>query len=220
MGLAYDGEKLWLPIYHGEGLYATLDPATLMWGTTDEREHYKAIASVAGSFQSPGSICFVNGVLWITGSYGDSFGSIDMQTWKVKQLFRRRQRNDEQASQAYSSVAYHGNHLWIAWHWFRYDLPVSQTQRLLKVDPESGKVVAQYPAPAGTRNDVTHGLTWDGTRLWHVKDNRLSSIEPSTGEMTAQYVIRGLKRPSGLAWANGALWISEFGGRVWRLPFK
>jgi len=105
-------------------------------------------------------------------------------------------------------------------NWFRYDLPVSQTELLLKVDPETGQVVCQYPAPGGTRSDGTHGLTWDGTRLWHMKDNQLSSIEPSTGEVTAQYVLNEIKRPSGLAWANNALWIAEFEGKVWRQPFQ
>lgn len=219
MGLAYDGEKFWATIYLGRGRYATLDPATLNWETSQENEHYKVISSVAGAFESPGGICFAKGMLWITGAYGESFGSIDTQTWKVRRLFKGKQREDE-ASQFYSSVAFDGNYLWIVWHWFRYDLPVSQTQLLLKVDPESGKVVGQYPAAGGTRNDGTHGLTWDGSSLWHIKDNRLSSIEPSTGKITAQYVLDKLKRPSGLAWANNALWIAEFEGKVWRLPFR
>jgi hypothetical protein len=222
MGLAYDGEKLWATIYLGRGRYATLDPSTLGWGTdnaNNANDHYNAISSVAGAFESPGAICFGKGSLWIAGAYGESFGSIDRQTWKVERVFTGKQR-EEGASQDYSSMAYDGNYLWIVWHWFRYDLPVSQTQLLLKVDPETGKVVSQYPAPGGTRNDGTHGLTWDGTRLWHMKDNRLSSIEPSTGEVTAQYVLEQIKRPSGLAWANDALWIAEFEGKVWRLPFQ
>ena len=219
MGLAYDGEKLWASIYLGKGRYSTLDPSTLNWATNNEDEHSKVIGSVAGDFQSPGGICFAKDMLWITGAYGRSFGSIDTKTWKVQSLFKGKQREDA-ASQSYSSVACDGNHLWIVWHWFRYDLPVSQTQLLLKVDPASGKVVEQYPAPGGTRNDGTHGLTWDGTKLWHIKDNKLSSIEPSTGVIAAQYAVDEIKRPSGLAWANSALWITEFEGQIWRLPFR
>ncbi len=219
MGLAFDGEKFWATIYLGRGRYATLDPATLTWNTNQEIEHYSAISKVAGLFESPGGLCFAKGRLWITGAYGESFGSIDTQTWKVGEIFKGKQREDN-SSQAYSSIAFDGNHLWIAWHWFRYDLPVSETQLLLKVDPESGKVVGRYPAAGGTRNDATHGLTWDGTSLWHIKDNRLTSVEPSTGKVTAQYLLDPLKRPSGLAWANNALWISEFDGKVWHLPFR
>jgi hypothetical protein len=219
MGLAYDGEKLWATIYLGKGKYATFDPSTLNWSADDQLEHYRAISDVAGAFASPGGIAFSNGTLWIAGAYGESFGSIDKDTWKVKQLFKGKQRVDE-ASQSYSSIACDGNYLWIAWHWFRYDLPISQTQLLLKVDPKTGNVIAQYSTPGGTRNDGTHGLTWDGSRLWHMKDQKLSSIDPFTGEVTAHYLIPGLKRPSGLAWAKDSLWIAEFEGNLWRLPFR
>jgi hypothetical protein len=81
-------------------------------------------------------------------------------------------------------------------------------------------VIEQFPAPPGTPNDGTHALTWDGTTLWHMKDNRLSAIDPATGQITAQYAINGLRRPSGLAWVNNALWIAEFEGKIWRLPFQ
>lgn len=219
MGLAFDGEKLWATVYQGQGRYATLDPATLSWQSDAQNDHYNIIGKVAGRFASSGGLCFVRGKLWISGSYGESFGSIDMQSWKVDQLITGRQRQGE-GTQSYSSIAFDGNHLWIVWHWFRYDLPVSQTQLLLKVDPQTGKVVAEYPVPGGTRSDGTHGLTWDGTRLWHMKDNRLSAIDPTTGAVTAQYVLDGIKRPSGLAWVNQALWIAEFDGKVWQLPFQ
>ncbi len=217
-GFAYDGEKFWVAIYQGRGRYATFDPSTLSWKISDSDEHHKIIREVAGEFQSPGGICFVNGKLWVAGSYGGSFGSIDIQDWKIEHLFKGKQR-DDQASQSYASLAYDGSSLWIAWHWFKYKLSESQTQLLLKVDPETGKVVNEYPLPAGTRNDSTHGLVWDGTRLWHMKDSKLSSIDSSTGMVIAQYTLGQIKRPSGLVWNGEALWIIEFDGKVWRLPF-
>jgi streptogramin lyase len=218
-GLAYDGKKLWATVYHGGGRYATFDPASSVWTISSDEQQHRAITKVSGSFSSPGAISFVNGELWVAGSYGDSFGSIDIQDWKVKRVFKGDQREDNTASQHYSSMAFDGAHLWIAWHWCKYKLPVSETQLLLKIELETGKVVAEYPLPAGTRPDVTHALTWDGSRLWHAKDNRLSSIDPSTGQVTAQYVLPELRRPSGLAWDGQALWIAEFEGKIWRLPF-
>jgi hypothetical protein len=107
-GLAYDGEKFWATIYLGKGRYTTLDPSTLTWETNNESEHYKVISSVAGAFQSPGGICFTERMLWITGAYGESFGSIDTKTWRVHRLFKGKQREDD-ASQFYSSVACDGN---------------------------------------------------------------------------------------------------------------
>jgi hypothetical protein len=220
MGLAYDGHQLWATIYLGRGTYGKLDPDTLEWSTDTNKKHINAIATVAGAFESPGGVCFANGRLWIAGAYGQSFGSINRDSWEIDKLFRGWQQLDpKNASQFYSSIAYDGSNLWIAWHWFRYDQPVSETQRLLKVDPDTGNVVARYSVPAGTRNDGTHGLTWDGARLWHMNDQRLSAIDPSTGLVTAQYLIPDVRRPSGLAWAKDALWIAEFGGRIWRLPF-
>ncbi len=219
MGLAYDGEKLWATIYLGAGRYATLDPLTLNWTVNDDPEHFRIIREVSGAFESPGAVTFANGTLWIAGAYGESFGSIDTKTWRVKQVFKGRQREGP-ASQFYSSIAHDGSYLWIAWHWFRYQLPVSETELLLKVDPENGKVVARYPLPGGRRNDGTHGLTWDGERLWHMKDQKLVSIDRRTGGIIGQYLLEDLCRPSGLAWAHDALWISEFDGKIWRLPFQ
>lgn len=217
-GFAYDGQKFWATLYTGRGRYATLDPSTLGWSVGDDETQHAAIRQAAGTFEAPAGICFMDDRLWVSGAYGDAFGAIDTRDWNVRRLFAGKQRNDS-ASQSYSSLACDGSHVWIAWHWFRYKLPVSETQLLLKVEPETGKVLAEYPLPAGTRKDMTHALAWDGGRLWHAKDSRLSSIDPATGTVTARYTLPQLKRPSGMAWDGEALWIAEFDGKVWRLPF-
>jgi len=219
-GLAYDGQKLWLSVYLNRGRFVTLDPVSLEWIISDDRKANTVIGAVAGSFDSPGGMCFVDGKLWVAGSYGDSFGSINTQTWKVEKVFRGKQRKNERASQSYSSMAYDGTNLWIAWHWFRYDIPTSQTQLLLKIDPATGKVIDQFPAPAGSPPDGTHALTWDGWRLWHAKDQTLTAIDPANGRIISQYKLDQIKRPSGLAWDGKALWIIEFDGKVWRLPLN
>ncbi|HYJ85568.1 MAG TPA: hypothetical protein VEW46_05920 [Pyrinomonadaceae bacterium] len=143
---------------------------------------------------------------------------VDPQTWRAERIFKVKQQ-DHYASQSYASITFDGQYLWMAWHWFNYYIPPGDAQRLLKVDPETGKVAESYPLPPGTANDMTHGLTWDGQQLWHVKDTLLSSIDASNGNITAQYRLPKLSRPSGLAWDGQALWIAEFRGRIWRLPF-
>ena len=226
MGLAYDGENLWATIYLGRGRYATFNPATAVWKISDSDQQHTAIKLVAGAFESPGAICFAKNRLWVGGAYGESFGSIDLQTWQVVNVIKGKFREDT-ASQSYSSMACDGSNVWIAWHWFKYKLPVSETELLLKVDPETGKVIQQYPLPtrnqdgkcSGSRNDGTHGLTWDGVQLWHIKDTLLTAIDPSTGAIRDYFELNQLKRPSGLAWDGNALWISEFDGKIWRLPF-
>jgi hypothetical protein len=217
--IAYDGEKLWVGIYMGHGIYATLDPSSLQWTIGNEKKSRDAISDLSGSFYSPGGLCFINGKLWIGASYGDSFGSVNPHDWKVENKFSVRQR-DGSASQSYAGLAYDGNYLWIAWHWNKYSFPVSQTQVLLKVELKSGLVIAEYPLPPGQPLDSTHGLTFDGSLLWHAKGNRLASIDPATGQVTAEYTLNQIKRVSGLAWDDKGLWISEFNGKIWRLPFK
>ena len=217
-GFAFDGEKFWAALYTGKGRYATLEPATLTWKKSASEEHHKAIGEVAGALQSPGGICFDNGRLWVGGANGESFGSIDLATWKVDRLFPGKQRN-VRASQSYASLACDGNSLWIAWHWFNYWLPDSEVQLLLQVNPETGKVIKKYPLPIGTRNDGTHGLAWDGNLLWHMKGSNLSAIDPASGTVIVRYVLNPIKRASGLAWDGKALWIIEFDGTVWHLPF-
>lgn len=217
-GFAFDGERFWVALYVGRGRYATLDPSTLTWKKSESEEHHKAIREVAGAHQAPGGICFVNGRFWVGGAYGESFGSIDMTTWKIDRLFKGKQRNVP-ASQSYASMACDGNSVWIAWHWFNYTLPDSEVQLLLQVNPETGKVIKEYPLPIGTRSDMTHGLTWDGNVLWHMKSSNLSAIDPATGSEIVRYVLEPVKRASGLAWDGKALWIIEFDGKVWHLPF-
>jgi hypothetical protein len=216
-GFTYDGEKFWAAIYQGGGRYVTLDPLTLQWTVRDDDKQRRAFSKVSGVADSPGSICFVDGKLWVGGGNAQSFGLIDTHDWNVERIFPGKQRAEQDGSQSYSSIAYDGTNLWIAWHWFRYDVPASETQRLLKIDPSTGSTIAEYPLPEGTAPDLAHGLTWDGTQLWHAKDNRLSAIDPHTGSVTAQYKLGEIKRPSGLAWDGRALWIIEFDGKVWRL---
>jgi hypothetical protein len=217
--IVYDGEKLWVIIYHGQGRYATFDPATYGWTASSSNQQQQAIRQVAGLFESPGGLCFANGKLWIAGSYGESFGSIDLATWQVERIFKGK-REDHFASQGYEAMTFDGTHLWMAWHWFNYRLDASKTQLLLKIDPQTGKVIQEFSLPPGTASDGTHGLTWDGKQLWHIKDHLLVAIDPSNGQVTARYNLKSLLRPSGLAWDGTALWIAEFEGRIFRLPFQ
>jgi hypothetical protein len=216
--LAFDGEKIWVMVYNGRGRHARLDPSTLAWETGRERAHEDALAEVSGSFRSPGGACFSGDRLWVGGSYGDSLGYIDTREWKVGRVFKGK-RLDAPGSQSYADLACDGSNVWVAWHRFSCTLPGSETQRLLKLDPETGAAVGEYLLPPGAGADGTHGLTWDGARLWHAKDNRLSAIEPSTGLVAEQHTLPGVRRASGLAWDGGSLWIAEFDGKIWRLLF-
>ncbi len=157
--------------------------------------------------------------LWVGDSYGGSFGSIDRKTGKLVQKVERRHRPDK-ASQSYAGLAHDGKFLWVAWHSFNYQLPKELTQVLIKIEPDSGKVLFEYSLPPGTANDGTHGLAFDGKRLWHAKNQKLSAIDPSNGQVQSQFTLNQLQRPSGMAWDGQALWIAEFSGKLWSLPME
>lgn len=217
-GMAFDGDKFWFSVYLSKGHYATFNPQTEEWKYSDEEKQHSAIRKISQPFASAHGITFVGKTLWLGGSYGESFGSINTETWQVEKHFIGKVRPDLPGSQSYSSLAFDGKNIWAAWQSFVYKLPVAETQQLLKIDVETGKIIGKYPIPAGTRNDGVHGLTFDGTNLWHIKDKKLSAIDLN-GKVLSQFILKDVERPSGLAWDGKSLWIVEFYGKLWKLTF-
>ena len=75
------------------------------------------------------------------------------------------------------------------------------------VEPGSGRVVKRFEglgAQAGT--------AFDGTHIWQLTPTEILRVDPESGE-----VIRRLPAPdvhcSGMAWAEGSLWIGDFDGK-------
>lgn len=48
----------------------------------------------------------------------------------------------------------------------------------------------------------------------------VAQVGTATGQVTAAYRLDEIKRASGLAWVNDSLWIAEFAGQIWQLPFN
>jgi len=218
-GMAYDGEKLWLSISHDKGHYATFNPHNAEWKYSNNESHRKVIREISQPFNSPSGMAFNGKTLWLGGSYGESLGSINLETWQIDKHFTGKLRPDLLNSQVYSSLAYDGKNLWAAWHMFEYKRPVSESQQLLKIDQASGVVLERYPLPAGMRANCSHGLTFDGEMLWHIKEKKLSAID-LRGQVLSQFIVKKLSEPTGLAWDGHFLWIVEFSGKVWKLPLK
>jgi hypothetical protein len=218
-GMAFDGEKLWFSVYLSKGHYATYNPKNQEWQYSNDNHHHKLIREISEPFGSTSGITFADKTLWFGGSYGESFGSINTETWKIEKHFAQEVKPNVPGSQSYSSFAYDGVNLWVAWHWLSYKLPDSETQQLLKIDTETGKILEKFPLPAGSKPDMVHGLTFDGEHLWHIKDKKLSKLDRN-GVLTAQFILQEMYRPSGLAWDGESLWIVEFSGKLWKIPFK
>lgn len=76
--------------------------------------------------------------------------------------------------------------------------------RLLAFDPASGEVVRtlEHAGDAGT--------AFDGTHLYQIAEARIDKIDPATGAVLASIPAPGQGRDSGLAWAEGSLWVGQY----------
>jgi len=94
-----------------------------------------------------------------------------------------------------TGLAWDGRHLWNA------DIG---TNRIYKIDPESGQVIHSLPGPAGA---TINGLTWDGEFLW-CSDNandRLCRLNTNDSSLAAVIPL-ATTNPRGVAWDGQFLW--------------
>jgi hypothetical protein len=219
-GIAFDGKRIWFALYAAKGMYATYDPDAKKWDTTQDEKLRASIAQVTGRFISPGGIAFVDGKMWLASAYGESFGSIDVKYPAIVVAYNRLQDPSLTGGQSYADLAYDGTNIWIVWHASYYKNDGTKTHLLLKIDKDTGDTLAEYPVRSRTNpGDGAEGLAWDGHSLWHAKGNFLTEYDRN-GTTRRQFALDKVNRPSGLAWDGSSLWIAEFGGKLWRLPFK
>jgi len=93
-------------------------------------------------------------------------------------------------------VTFDGEHVWFA-----------SGDRLHALDPVSGRTTR-------TLNVAAHaGTAFDGRHLYQLAEDRIQRIDPATGEVISTVPAPANGAVSGMAWAEGVLWIGEFGGR-------
>jgi glutamine cyclotransferase len=79
--------------------------------------------------------------------------------------------------------------------------------KLLAFDPASG-------APARTLERACDaGTAFDGKYLYQIAEARIDKIDPASGEVVASIPAPGQGRDSGLAWAEGSLWVGQYRDR-------
>lgn len=92
-------------------------------------------------------------------------------------------------------VSYDGTSVWIA-----------AGDTLKAVNPASGATVRSLDIPAHA------GTAFDGRYLYQISGDRIQKVDPTTGR-----VITSVPTPdggaSGLAWAEGSLWIGQYRSR-------
>ena len=79
--------------------------------------------------------------------------------------------------------------------------------RLIAFDPGNGEV-ARTLDRAGDA-----GTAFDGTHLYQIVETRIDKIDPATGAVVASIPAPGSGSDSGLAWAEGSLWVGQYRDR-------
>jgi glutamine cyclotransferase len=93
-------------------------------------------------------------------------------------------------------VTYDGEHVWFA-----------SGASLNAFDPASGNAVRTIDVAAHA------GTAFDGKHLFQIAEDRIQKIDPKTGSVLATIPAPGGGRDSGLAWAEGTLWVGQYRDR-------
>ena len=95
-----------------------------------------------------------------------------------------------------NGVTHDGHRVWVA-----------TGARLLAFDPQSG-------APTCTLDHASDaGTAFDGTYLYQIAEARIDKIDPATGDVVASIPAPGKGGDSGMAWAEGSLWVGNYRDR-------
>jgi glutamine cyclotransferase len=95
-----------------------------------------------------------------------------------------------------NGVTFDGRHVWFA-----------SGDRLNAFDPADGKTVRAIDVVAHA------GTAFDGTHLFQIAEDRILKVDPATGRILATIPTPGGGGGSGLAWAEGTLWVGQYRGR-------
>jgi outer membrane protein assembly factor BamB len=79
--------------------------------------------------------------------------------------------------------------------------------RLVAFDPASGEPVRTLDCAADA------GTAFDGTYLYQIVEARIDKIDPVSGDVVASIPAPGQGNDSGLAWAEGSLWVGQYRDR-------
>lgn len=94
---------------------------------------------------------------------------------------------------AVHGLTYDGRHVWFA-----------SGDKLNALDPSSGKTVRTIDVAAHA------GTAFDGTFLYQIAESRIQKIDPKTGRVLSTIPAPGNGGDSGLAWAEGSLWVGQY----------
>jgi glutamine cyclotransferase len=79
--------------------------------------------------------------------------------------------------------------------------------KLNALDPASGTMLRSIDVAAHA------GTAFDGRHLFQIAEDRIQKIDPASGRVLATIPAPGGGGDSGLAWAEGTLWVGQYRGR-------
>lgn len=91
-----------------------------------------------------------------------------------------------------NGVTYDGQHIWFA-----------SGDKLNAFDPATGQTLRSINVTAHA------GTAFDGQHLFQIAEDRIHKIDPNTGQVLATIPAPGGGQDSGLAWAEGTLWVGQ-----------
>jgi glutamine cyclotransferase len=99
-------------------------------------------------------------------------------------------------AESVGGVTYDGQNVWFA-----------AGGKLNAFDPASGKKLRSIDVAAHA------GTAFDGQHLFQLAEDRIQKIDPKTGRVLATIPAPGGGGDSGLAWAEGTLWVGQYRNR-------
>jgi glutamine cyclotransferase len=90
-------------------------------------------------------------------------------------------------------VTFDGRHVWFA-----------SGEKLIAFDPANGKTARSIDVAGNA------GTAFDGEHLYQLSEDRIQKVDPKTGHVLATIPAPGGGRASGLAWAEGTLWVGQY----------
>ena len=88
-----------------------------------------------------------------------------------------------------------------------HDVWFASGEQLHALDRESGELRRSLPVPSEA------GTAFDGKYLYQLAEGRIRQIDPQTGEVVSTVTAPHLQGASGMAWAEGSLWVGRFEDR-------
>jgi len=95
-----------------------------------------------------------------------------------------------------AGVTYDGQNVWFA-----------AGDKLIAFDPASGETTRSIDVAAHA------GTAFDGQYLYQIAEDRIHKVDPKTGRVLASIPAPGGGGDSGLAWAEGSLWVGQYRDR-------